>query len=249
MIYQAKENNKKDFGNIDLTIVIPAFNEDNNILPVVEDSIDFLNSSSLNGKYEIIVVNDGSTDNSKVIIDNITTLFTPVKSIHHDINRGFGAALKTGFAQSSGKYITFIPADGEVKVNQIIKLYNEIGGADIIVSARQGTLEEGQRAVRSLSRRILTWGFRFILIFCLRFDPAGMEGIYIIRREVLKEIKMVSETGLLHQEVIMRCHREGYQIKTSIMEFNQRLSGESKVANSRTIIKTIWEMIKIRFKS
>src|SRR5689334_3316831 len=97
-----------------LSVVIPAFNESENIPPVLADTISALDASPVAGRYEILLVNDGSSDGSGDVCDEMAKRFKRVRVFHHPVNRGLGEAIKTGFKNSRGEFLTFIPSDGEV---------------------------------------------------------------------------------------------------------------------------------------
>ena len=99
-----------------LTIVVPAFNEEANLLPVIRRTVATLDAAGWAGKYEIIVVNDGSRDGTGSAADDLARSLSTVKVVHHAVNQGFGAALQSGYAKAVGTYATVIPADGEVEV-------------------------------------------------------------------------------------------------------------------------------------
>lgn len=224
---------------VKLSIVIAAYNEGQNVALVVEQSIQVLTANEWAGLYELILVDDGSTDETGQITRNLAQKYEDrVKVFHHPTNRGFGAALKTGFAHACGEYVTLIPGDGEVGVDQALKLFHDMGEADLMLSRRQ-------RSVPTY-RKALTGGFQLLTRWIIGADVSEMEGIYVIRGEVLKKLKLKSETGLVNFEILLQCRARGCLIKSGIMQASPRLSGQSKVANLPTVLKTLWEMFKLR---
>ena len=120
----------------DLTIVVPIYNEEANLdraIPVMLDTID-----ELDLPCEIILVNDGSLDRSKEIIDEICAKYDCVSSVNHEINEGFGAAIKSGFKCASGQYIMYYPADSILRVAEVQNYLALIKNCDVVVGYRRG---------------------------------------------------------------------------------------------------------------
>jgi glycosyltransferase involved in cell wall biosynthesis len=223
---------------IKLSIVVPAYNEGQNVAVVVEQAIQTLAENDWVESYELILVDDGSTDDTGQIARNMGQEYECVRVIHHPTNQGFGAALKTGYDNARGEYVTLIAGDGEIGMDQALNLFREIGEADLMVSKRL-------RSVPAY-REVLSWGVRLLMRFIVGFDASEADGIHVIRRDVLQELNLRSKTGLLNLEILMQCFARGCVIKSGFMQASPRLSGKSKVTNLPTILKTLWEMIKLR---
>lgn len=118
-----------------ISIVIPVFNEQQCLIKTIGQMEELLGSS--NFKFDIIIVNDGSTDKSNQILDGINN--PSIKIIHHDTNRGYGAALKSGIAKSSAPYVCITDADGTYPNFEIERMADYIkDGYSMIVGARTG---------------------------------------------------------------------------------------------------------------
>ena len=118
--------------NTELSIVIPAYNEEKGIEKVLEELKKVLDK--IKKPYEIIVVDDGSTDNTAKIVKEKKDVIL----FQHPINKGYGAALKTGIKKANGEYILIIDADGTYPNKEIPKLLEHIDQYDMIVGARTG---------------------------------------------------------------------------------------------------------------
>ncbi len=233
-----------------ISVVIPAFNEEPNVPIVVERTIQVLEQQYGDTQYEIVLVNDGSSDKTGQVCDMLAQQHQPVRVFHHHTNQGIGAALTTGFTQTQGEYVSFIPGDGEIGIEQVVNLHRAMEQADLIVSTRRDddAPERGIK-VRSWYREVLTLGLRYILIIILGFNPEGKEGIFVIRNDVLRHLRMTSTTGLLSIEILMQCYRSGVTVKEGTITIQPRLSGQSKVTNLPNYLKYLWEILKLRVRS
>ena len=223
-----------------LSIVIPMYNEEANIEPVIRNSTLELDRH-FPGDYELVIVDDGSTDNSYAKSVACAETYNRVRICQHTENAGFGAALRTGYAASLGQYVSLIPADGEVEVDQVVKLYQEMGSSDLIISQRNRSVP--------FRREILTAGWWFMMKLFLGFD-VRIEGIMVMRRSLLDQIgldRVTANTGLVNIEIPMRAIKLGCTWKQTVIDTKPRLSGESKVVNLKTTLLTLWETFKLRF--
>lgn len=224
-----------------LSIVVPAYNEAANVAPVVDEILRTLGDNPWVGPYEVVLVNDGSRDDTGAIMDRLAKEHPELTVAHHETNRGFGAALKTGFARSRGDTVGFVTADGEVGVDQVLMFFRDMGDSDLVLSRRERTV--------GVDRKVLTWGFDVMVRLILGFWIDKTVGIYLVRGDVVRSMALFSDTGLANLEVILNCRARGCRIATSgVMQARPRLSGASKVTNLRTIIRTLCEMMKLRWR-
>jgi len=231
---------------IELSIVIPAFNEAENIPIVIRDTVATLDASRLKGRYELLLINDGSTDATPGIVDEMARQYSCVRAFHHEGNKGLGEGLKTGYRNSRGAYLTFIGADGEIEVDQVLRLYDGIGDADMMTSTRLGYATNNAIQQRSFYRGLLSWGFRLCIRVILGCNAEKLTGIYLVRGPIVRSLPLHSKTSLINLEIYLHCLYSGAKMAHGTITLKPRISGVSKVANASGAWKQLWEMIKLR---
>lgn len=239
-----RADDEKAMASVVLSVVIPAFNEAQNVGPVVRELIDVLSNDPGVSSYEIILVDDGSTDGTLAELARLEAMYSGITVLRHPTNLGFGAALRTGYDAAVGEFVTLTTSDGEFDPREVIQLFHGIGDADLMLSRRERAPQ-----VSSSSRSLLSAGFQACSRFLLGFDPSELMGVYVIRRDVLRRFELRSNTGMMNTELQMMCFAAGCQVRYGILTVRPRLSGESKVANLPTLLKVLYEMIRLRYRS
>ncbi|MBV9543562.1 MAG: glycosyltransferase family 2 protein, partial [Chloroflexi bacterium] len=131
-----------------LSIIVPAYNESRAIEGVVAN---IESAASTLEAHEVVIVDDGSTDDTGRVADELARTHANVKVVHHPRNRGFAAAYGSGLAQARLAYVTFLPGDNEVALGSISNIFNAVGSADVIVPYHATPWN------RTWYRRFLTW--------------------------------------------------------------------------------------------
>ena len=224
-------------GDVTLTIVMPAYNEAANLAPVVKELLDAIAKQPKVDSFEILIVDDGSRDGTAEAADALAASNSAIRVVHHPENRGFGGALRTGFSASRGRYVTSITADGEIEPAQVLGLFAAMGDADMMLGLRERTV--------STYRNVLTFGLNLLMRLILGFVPDATT-MFIVRGDLLRRMELQSNTGLANLEVLMYCRMWGCRFATGPTQVRPRLSGESKVTNVPTMVRTFWEMAKLR---
>ena len=210
-----------------ISVVIMAFNE----CETLENVVNEINSElieSLN-KYEIIVIDDGSTDGTEKIADDLANKYLQVRAIHHEGNKGLGIVYITGFINAKHEFITFYPADGQIPASNISRFIPLMNDYDLIL----GYLPDNNAPIIS---KFLSIAER--ALFRLAFGKLPkFQGSFMLRKKVLDEIELKSHgrSWTIVMELIIRVLRGGYRTVSIKTEMSPRISGKSKVKNIKTI--------------
>ena len=223
-----------------ISVVIPCFNEEKNIEITVNQTIVSLKKNNICG--EIIVVDDGSKDNTCKIAEELNRIHSNVSVIVHKKNKGLGQACLTGFNNSSGEWVTWLPGDGQFYPEDMINMCDSTNGVEFAI----GMVPITERIAKdNLWRFVLSKSWRFIIKVLLQFDAKDIVG-YAFHRKLLSTITLISSTGLLNLEFPIKAIKSGVKVKYYNIRLKPRLSGKSKVNNISTIIKNFWEILKLR---
>lgn len=214
-----------------ISVVIPAYNEENSIEQTVVEVRDSLRTINLES-FEIIVVNDCSSDGTQKVLDGISGITV----IHHPQNMGYGRSLKDGIRAAKSEYIVITDADGTYPNERIPLLYEEIrSGFDMVVGARQGG-HYRESFIKFLLRRIL----KFLVEFTSGRDiPDINSGLRIFRRkDILKFFPNLCNTFSFTTSATLAYMMTGKCVKYVPINYEKRI-GKTKVKLFKDSLRTL----------
>ena len=204
---------------LDLSIIIPALNEANNLRELLPRLKEVLGSTLNINDYEILIVDANSRDGiEKVAEDNNVRLIR--------VERGYGIALSTGFKESCGKYIITMDADFSHSPYIIPKLYAYRHQADILIASRY--VKKGYSSsefVRDKMSRVLNFVYRTVLSLPIKDMSSGFR---LYNRRIFDEIKVNQKNYVALQEILMKSYACGFTIKEIPFHYYPRKYGSSK---------------------
>jgi glycosyltransferase involved in cell wall biosynthesis len=221
-----------------ITTVVMAFNEADNLLPTVHELQSVL--ESLGDTYELLIIDDGSSDATGQIADDLARSRAHIRVLHHEANLGLGGVYRSGFTHSRGRLVTFFPADGQFPASIIPSFVDAVGSLDMVlgyIPNRRG----------SLIGRILSWAER--ALYRGLFGPIPrFQGVLMFRRRLLEEVELKSQGRgwAVLMEFVIRCSRNKYRLLSLPTPLRPRLSGASKVNNLRTIRANLREVMLLK---
>lgn len=167
-------------------IVVPAFNEEATLADTVRSLVAAM--QKLHVRFEIIVVNDGSHDQTGKIADSLALEYPQIAALHQQ-NEGIGGALRTGFAAAEGEFILIWPADMMCEVDDIAPFVDAAGSADVIVGCR--TRREGY----SRLMRFNSWLYQKLVKRLFGLDLRDVNWICLYRNSLLTRVE-ITQTGI-----------------------------------------------------
>lgn len=220
-----------------ISVVIPAFNEEKTIKDVVEDATLIL--KKLKVDYEIVLVNDGSTDKTGKIIDKLARS-RRVRAIHHKKNKGFTGVMRTCFASARKRYVFLAPADGQFDFAELLKFTKAMDRFDVALGYRIKNKE-------SLSRKIMSRLFHILSrsLFGIKFKEISTVSLW--KRSVLQSIEVASDdrSAMMLPELIYKAMKKNYQFTEVPISWRARGGGKAKGASIVTIVKTLVGMFRL----
>jgi glycosyltransferase involved in cell wall biosynthesis len=224
---------------ISLSIIIPAYNEEENILAAINAVEKEMSDMPVN--YEIVVVDDGSTDRTKEIVTKYIKNKKNLKLYSRKNNMGLGFTFLEGLLHASKEYITEFHGDNESSTDFLRDFIKLIDQADII-SAYSINQES-----RSIFRRIISDIFVSIMNILIGLHLKYYNGAFICKAKLLKGLNLVSRGFTIYAEAKIRLIKRGYSIIEIPSKQIGRRSGKSKAVNIRSIFDTL-NMISIIMK-
>ena len=224
-----------------ITVFFPAFNEERNITKTVEDAITVL--KKIAQRWEIIVINDGSTDGTKIKVDSLRKKYKEkIRLINHSENKGYGEALKSGFYSANYDWIVTIDADGQFDFADVTKL---------LVKAKQGhDVVIGYRLDRkdSLVRKINGLGWTLLANLLLGINVRDVDCSFkLVKRKVITSIPRLESTrgGMISPELLAKAKKHGFVIGEVGVQHFARKHGKQTGANMRVIVTSVVNLVKL----
>ena len=217
-----------------LSIVLPAYNEEHNIGKTLNSILEYI--PKITEDFEIIVVNDGSTDNTADILNDFASRHEQIIGIAHEKNRGYGAALKSGFEKVAKEFIFFMDSDGQFDITDLTKLLYFIGEYDIVSGIR---MERKDPLLRDINGTIFNFAMKFIFGIPITDVDCAFK---LFRRDVLKRINLCTNGALINTEIFIKAKRNHKRIMLVGVEHYPRLMGKQSGASLKVIIRAIGEI-------
>ncbi len=224
-------------GKSDVSVVFPAFNEELNLEAVVTSALTIL--PRFTRSFEIIIVNDGSKDQTGVVAGRLAGLSEKVKVIHHPHNRGYGAALKSGIEQAKMDLVFFCDSDGQFAIEDISRLLEWIDQYDMVIGYREKRQDPRHRLLNAKAWNLLV---RFLLGLKVHDIDCAFK---LFRREIFERIQIDTVGAMVNTEILARALRSGFKLKEVPVRHFRRLYGEQTGARLRVIVKAFYELAKI----
>ncbi|MCB0359655.1 MAG: glycosyltransferase family 2 protein [Bdellovibrionales bacterium] len=225
-----------------LSVVIPAHNEAENLLPLTEEIVSVLRSYfEGDGEFELLIVNDGSTDETVMLEGPLVEEFPMVRMVHHRRNLGYGAALRSGFRAARGAYVGFIDGDRQLDPADFIALLEAAG---------PGRIAMGYRVARQdpFHRRVLGKLFSRVFVpLILGVNVRDVDcALKIIPRSLLSRIELRATGALINAELLAIAAASGCHFIQLPVSHRPRVSGEQSGARFSVMAKVFLELTKVR---
>ncbi len=230
----------------ELSVFFPCYNEEKNIKNTIDKTIPVL--KKITKIWEIILINDGSKDNTAKVLDQIKKQYPKqIKIITHNPNRGYGAAFKSGVYNAKYEWIAFTDADGQFDFTEVTKLIKkqQLTKSDIVI---------GYYLARQVSKMaIITskiWELIVFILFGLRVTDIDC-GFKLISKKIIDTIpKLEAERGaFINSEFLIKTKRAGFKIVEIGVHHYPRVEGKATGRNIKVMIKSFSDLFKFWYKT
>ncbi len=216
---------------------MPALDEEENIELAVCRAYNALRKYA--AEFEIIVVDDGSTDGTQAVLDNMKDNMKCLKMIRHERNMGYGAALRSGFAAAELEYVFFTDSDNQFDPGELALLLPHAHKFDFVIGYRKNRAD-------SWIRLFLAKGFNLLvrLLFGLKVRDVDC-AFKLMKRSVLDALTLESDDYLINAEMLGRARAKGFSIRQVPVTHYPRRAGKSKI-EAGDIKRTFLRMLRIK---
>ncbi len=223
-----------------ISLIFLMFNEADNVRAVLTEALDYVRADL--DEWEIIVVDDGSSDGSAEIVEELAAAEPRIRLILHEVNQGMGGGMRTGLAAAQCDYFVFFPADGQLSPFELRKMIPLLGGGDIVLSVYPHRHSTYARAL--VSRFFRDY---MLIVAKVRFQ---LEGLYLYPTETGRKVmpRVTGSTFFFSFDVIQRGIEEGLSTVLTTIDCRPRASGSSKVTSPRSVLNVMKEVAIFRVK-
>lgn len=221
-----------------ISAVLPAYNEEKVIADTVTSMVSTL--SGLAADYEVIVVNDGSRDATREIVERLSEQNPRVRCVSHPVNRGYGAALATGFAAATKELVFMTDGDKQFDPNELANFLPHIVDADLVIGYRKPRMDP-------FMRRLNGWGWNLVVRLLFGYVARDVDCAFkLFRRSILDTFRVDSTGATFSAEFLIKARRRGHRIKELRATHFPRRAGQATGAKLSVILRAFRELIRLR---
>jgi glycosyltransferase involved in cell wall biosynthesis len=223
-----------------VSLVIPMFNEEENIEHALGCAAVALDRHS--GDYEIIVVDDASTDRCPEIVARESAADPRIRVVRHEVNQKLGATLRTGFAMARKDLVLYMDADLPFDPDAVGRAIQalKVTRADVIAGYRLDRTTEGFR------RTVYSYFYNSLIGILFGWPHRDINFSFkLMRREVLEAVELKSEGSLIDAELIVKAKNLGFLIQQLGLDYFPRTRGRSTLSSPGVIFKILRELIAL----
>ena len=221
-----------------LSVFFPAYNDSGTIASLVITALK--SAAKLTPNYEVIVVNDGSSDSTAQILDELARVYPQLRIVTHPVNRGYGGALRSGFANASKDVIFYTDGDAQYDPAEMELLWpNMRAGVDLVNGFKISRSDPWHRIVIG---RIYHHTVK--LLFGLRVRDVDCD-FRMMRRSIFDRVHLEKNSGVICLEMMKKIQDAGFTIVEVPVHHYHRAHGQSQFFNFRRVVRTGIDVMKL----
>jgi glycosyltransferase involved in cell wall biosynthesis len=235
----ARESNASS-GKVDITLFFPVFNDERTVRTMTEKSIAVL--SDVAARYEVLIIDDASPDRSGEIADELAREYECVRAIHHERQRGYGEAVRTGLANARYEWICLTDGDDEYDVFDLERLIQLRDFYDLIITFRYVKLYSGVRI-------FISWVYNTLVRILFRTSYRDIStGLRLVRKSLVDQLDLESSSPFIGAELTIKTMLRGYRVGEVGIQTFPRAFGRGFSTTPANIRSTIVDMLRTRRK-
>jgi glycosyltransferase involved in cell wall biosynthesis len=221
-----------------ISVFFPAYNDEASIAGLVCDALEVL--PGLTDDFEVIIVDDGSTDGTRRVLDELAREDARLKVVRHESNRGYGAALRTGFASATKELVFYTDGDGQYDVRELVRLRTLLcDGVDIVNGYKLQRADGWQRKALGAAYNGLAH-----LLFSIPIRDVDCD-FRLVRRRAVEQVELVSSSGSICVELVHKLHRSGCVFAEVAVGHRPRAHGRSQFFTVRRVGRTALDLLSL----
>lgn len=223
-----------------LTVFFPAYNDSGTIASLVITA--FQTASTLTENHEVIVVNDGSSDGTAQILDELSRLYPRLRVVTHEANRGYGGALRSGFATASKDVIFYTDGDAQYDPSEMTLLWQNMqAGVDLVNGYKISRSDPWHRIfIGRVYHHIVK------VMFGLRVRDVDCD-FRMLRRSIFDRVRLEKNSGVICLEMMKKIQDTGFSIVEVPVHHYHRAHGRSQFFNFPRVYRTGIDVLKLWF--
>jgi glycosyltransferase involved in cell wall biosynthesis len=220
-----------------LSFLIPVYNDELTIKSVIDGVVKV--ARELTGDYEIIVINDASTDGTSGKLSEIKKRTKYLTVINHAENAGYGGTIKELYQRARKEWLVSIPGDNQFDAGEIKKLAEKTADYDLILGLRAQRNDPEMRLFQSAI-------YNLLLRILFRIDIRDVNSIRLMKTVLIKEIPLASHSAFVDAEMVIRALKMGYRVREEPIAHKARAGEGAGGGKLKTILPVIEEMMRFR---
>ncbi len=222
-----------------LSVFFPAYNDGGTIASLVITAVTV--AGSLTPDFEVIVVNDGSSDDTAKILDELARLYPDcVRVVHHAKNRGYGGALRTGFATATRDYVFYTDGDAQYDPTEMTALWSKM--TDEVDWVNGWKISRSDPLHRIIIGRVYHHMVKFL--FGLKVRDVDCD-FRLMRRRIFDVVRLEKESGVICLEMMKKFQDAGFRVAEHPVHHYHRAYGKSQFFNFPRIVRTAIDVMKL----
>ena len=222
-----------------LSIFFPAYNDAGTIASLVISSVKI--AATLTDDYEVIVIDDGSQDDTPKILDELARIYPDrVRIVHHETNRGYGGALRSGFAAARKDFVFYTDGDAQYDPSEMTLLWNTM--SDDVDWVNGWKISRSDPLHRIIIGR--TYHYMVKLLFGLKVRDVDCD-FRLMRRKIFDRINLVKTSGIICVEMMKKFQDAGFRVAEHPVHHYHRAYGKSQFFNFPRIYRTAIDVMKL----